>query len=299
MKVYNIFIDEAGMTPYFSDKDQPVLCLAGVLSVRDDTKFKKHAEALFTKYKIDYNEVFHAYPLIKGMPPFENLNQTEREKLYLEFIQMGIKETAHVYVRRQFKKDIRDPMIKTINIDMNLDPYLYTLMLFLTDLDRYFIDKFKNYTYRLYFHKSDNFNKQTKRMVEELCKPSDEYHMLQKITDEPRQLKSNENRFIQLADAIAFVMTKYYQFDMEKVYKVPDNIKKYRSFVMRCYNMLENKLLDITQIENYWKLLNPKELRGRDFKHKRNWTAKKRKPDRYDGSDKIIKNIYTKRRHKE
>ena len=40
-KIYTVYIDEAGQTPYYNDKQQPVLTLVGVVTRSEETHFNQ------------------------------------------------------------------------------------------------------------------------------------------------------------------------------------------------------------------------------------------------------------------
>jgi len=88
--IYNIFIDEAGQTPYYTDREQPVLTLVGVVTKNSEKEFNQKVSSLLLKYSIENETEIHAKDIMDGKPPFNNLNSIKKQHLLFDFLLIGI-----------------------------------------------------------------------------------------------------------------------------------------------------------------------------------------------------------------
>ncbi len=286
-KIYNVYIDEAGHTHYYQDKDQRVLTLAGIITDKDESKFDFHTRQLLTEYKLPQDTEVHTTEIFsrKPKPPFDKLDNSTQQELVYRFLKEGFEYTDYVHFVSPIKSYVK-PHVRIGLEKRNLDLYLYTLFCFAVELDFYFFKTDKG-KYRLIFDKNDDFPKRTKKMIEELSKASGSYYSLKKIAGPPEQLDSKCSRFIQLADAACWIYTRYRQFEV-KTLKKPENLMKYEEFYKRCYLLVKDKLLPFLKLYldgifgESPAILDFKEFETRDFNHMGNWLYKKKNPDIFD-----------------
>lgn len=280
--IYNVFIDEAGMTPYYNDKAQPVMTIVGVITKSNHDDFNFEIVKLLNRYSLQEDVEIHTNHLIKGETPFEKLGKEKAEDLLYDFLTVGIKFIDFVhFVGGMLKPFVNDEMRENLG-KRNLDTYLNSLYYFMIFLDIAFVLEL-NSEYQLFFDASDNFNNQTNKMVMELSKKSENY-FLRKLNGPPNKMDSKNNRFIQLADAMCFILTRYRQIEV-RTFKKSQNLNKYEPFLTKCYNEIKAKILPYIGLINTdacLKIFNPKELLTRDFSHMGNWTSKRRKEDFFD-----------------
>ena len=290
-RIYNVYIDEAGQTPYYNDKDQRVLTLAGVITDKDETKFDSHTRQLLAKYKLPQDTEIHINELFAGKAPFDELDRNARQELVYGFLKEGLDYTAYVHPVSPLKPYVK-PHVRIGLEERNLDLYLYTLYHFTVELDLYFF-RYNEGKYRLIFDDHSDFHKRTKKMIEDLCKESGSFYSLKRILGPPEKLDSKCSRFIQLSDAICYIYTRHRQFEV-KTLKKPANLMKYEDFYRKCYLLFKDKVLPFHKLINFKDefldgifskskaIFDFKEFKTRDFNHMGNWLTKKRKPDVFD-----------------
>jgi hypothetical protein len=284
--IYNVYIDEAGQTPYYNDKDQRVLTLAGVITDKDESKFDSYTRSLLTEYKLPLDTEIHINEIFSRKPPFNKFDKSAKQEFVFRFLKKGMDYIDYVHAPSSIKPYIK-PEVRMVLAERNLDLYLNTLYHFAVELDFYFFKSNKG-KYRLIFDEHRDINKRTKRMVEELCKESSNYYFLKRIAGPPEKLDSKCSRFIQLADAVCYVYSRYRQFEV-KTLKKPKNLIKYEDFYKKCYFLIKDKLLPFFKLYldgifgESRTILNFKEFETRDFNHVGNWlTRKKPENDVFD-----------------
>lgn len=284
-RVYNVYIDEAGHTPYYNDKDQRVLTLSGIITDADENKFDFHTRQLLAKYGIPQDTEIHINEIFSSKPPFDKFDERTQQDLVFNFLKEGLEYIDFVHLVSPIKPFMK-PKGRIELEERNLDLYLYTLYQFASELDFYFCKSEKG-KYRLIFDKTSDFHKRTKKMIEELCKMSDSYSSLKRIVGPPEQLDSKCSRFIQLADATCYIYTRYRQFEV-KTLKKPANLMKYEVFYKKCYRLIKDKLLPFLKLYlegisgESQAIFDFKEIETRNFNHLGNWLTKKKKPDVFD-----------------
>ena len=235
-RIYNVYIDEAGQTPYYNDKDQRVLTLAGLITDTDENKFDSQTRKLLTEYELPLDTEIHAKEIfsMKPKPPFHKLCTKNQQDLVFRFLKKGLEYIDYLHLTSPIKSYIK-PEVRMGLEERNLDLYLNTLYHFAVELDFYFFKSNKG-KYRLIFDDHSEFPKRTKKMIEELCKESGNYYSLKRILGPPERLKSECSRFIQLADVACYTYTRYRQFEV-KTLKKPENLMQYEDFYKKCYHI--------------------------------------------------------------
>ena len=287
---YDVFVDEAGQSPYFND-NQPVVVLTGVITNRQNIDFDIKVAKLLKNFGLSEDTPIHAQPLIGGNEPFNNINKFDREEILYKFIELGMQFIEYYHQGNKLKPFERTKSRELIQ-SRNLDPYLNLLHYFITSLDFYF-DKAINSDYSLFFDSSDDFNIKTKRMIKELSKESENHYQLKRLIGEPQQTKSKENRFIQLSDALCYITVRYTQLYV-KTYTGSNKYEKYRSYIYSCHNLFKEKELPfirwISKFEQFTEgvfsdkkdLILFSDWRNRDFSHLGKFPSKRRKQDNFD-----------------
>ena len=285
-RIYNVYIDEAGQTPYYNDKDQRVLTLAGVITDKDESKFDSYTRSLLTEYKLPLDTEIHINEIFSRKPPFNKFDNSIRQEFVFRFLKEGMDYIDFVHLSAPIKSYIK-PERRIELEERNLDLYLDTLFHFAVELDLYFFKSNKG-EYRLIFDYHSDFHKRTKKMIEELSKDSGSHYSLKRIAGPTERLDSKCSRFIQLSDAVCYLYARYSQFEV-KTLKKPENLIKYEDFYKKCYFLIKDKLLPFLKLYldgisgESQAIFDFKEFKTRDFNHMGNWlTRKKPEKDIFD-----------------
>jgi len=282
-----IYIDESGNTPYYNDPTQPVLTLTGVVSNKDETHLNNEIKSIFQKFKIPVDTEIHTCDIFSKEPPFNRLNPQKKQEFVFDLINIGLSYIECIHYISSLKPFIKPGMRNQLK-KRNLDLYLDILFRFLIEVDFYFNKKI-NSSYSLHFDKisGKEFNKRTKKMVEELNKKTNDYYYLNKFNGKVDQIDSKYNRFIQLSDLFGFIFTRYRQFEIG-TFNRTSNLAQYEHFYKNCYSLLNLKLMNplslvmeiiSTEDTEIWNKLG---YEKRNFSHIKGWLTKKRKIDKFD-----------------
>lgn len=277
-RIYNVYIDEAGQTPYYNDKDQRVLTLAGVITDKDECKFDSHTRKLLTKYELPPDTEIHANEIFSGKAPFNKFDNSAKQEFVFRFLKEGMDYNDYVHVPAPIKSYTK-PDRRIELRERNLDLYLDTLFRFAVEFDFFFFKSNKG-KYQLIFDYHTDFPKRTKKMIEDLRKEKSNYYSLKRILGPPERLNSKCSRFIQLADVVCYIYTRYRQFEVRTL-KKPANLMQYEGFYKKCYLVIKDKLLPFLKLYldgisgESQAILDFKEFDTRDFNHMGNWLTRK------------------------
>lgn len=108
MSSYSVYIDEGGQT--INDKDQPLICLAGVITKENEKKFEEKIRDILIKYDIQPTTEIHANEIMGRKPPFENLTSSQKQELLCDVLEAGCKNVEHFHISTSLK-----PYIKTFD----------------------------------------------------------------------------------------------------------------------------------------------------------------------------------------
>lgn len=290
---YQIYVDEAGNTPYYNDDTQPVSAWGGVITNRSEGDFDKEVRSLLKEFGLPEETEFHAYEIFQNKGPFEFLSNVNRELILLKFLSIGIQYIDYYYSCDDLNC-YRKPEDRLKFESRNLSILERLLFLFITHVDFYLHFKL-DATYSLCFDKSGDFSK-NKKLILKLKEFSETYYYLRGLQGEPNKLDSNKNRFIQLADVICDNRKKLAL--LTKTFTGRNKFLKHETFIKNCYQIIKVKELPFTEdfLANMQFLVNTKdpaviELKKmcndwetRSFQDVYSLQTKKKKPDIFNPS---------------
>ncbi len=243
---YTAFVDESG-TGRFDDSIQPVFCMAAV--VFKDPKleaFENALSSLMAEYAIGSGYEIHT-SLWLGKDDPKHLGrvppiQLERRAAFIiEFIRLGMEyvETVH---HLSMAKGVVSPEYQAAVTAKGMDAYTYTVAWFAVTLDRGLLPLTMpaGYRYR-YDHHSD---KKIKRILDALVAPDQKPKLkLRGIRGTAMALDSKDSRGIQLADAVAYYLSRYRDFEV-KALPVRKGLERHEAVITEVYEMIRLRLLD-------------------------------------------------------
>lgn len=235
----NVFIDEAGNTPYYNDKEQQSSLWGGVLTSKNEADFDCKVKQLLKEFKQPEREEIHAYEFFRNQGPFGNLCIEDRKILFLQFLSVGSEFIEYFYISNDLNP-YRTPDERQ-NFELrNLSILGRLLFTFITPVDAFLHFKL-NADYVLYFDKTDDFTK-WRKIIDELLKPSTDHYYLKGLKERPILLNSKNNRFIQLADAICYITSRHGLLEV-KTFKGRNKLLKHELFINQCYQIFSNKMM--------------------------------------------------------
>jgi hypothetical protein len=114
--------------------------------------------------------------------------------------------------------------------------------------------------YRYYFDQNDQYRKAIRRILRALREDENKNMRVWAIHGEPIDVKSQEHRFVQLSDAVAYFLARYRQFEIPK-FTPAGNLLKYEANVREIYGIVRPKILDYVK-DGLVRLIDWKALQG-------------------------------------
>lgn len=290
---YQIYVDEAGNTPYYNDEAQPVSAWGGVITNKSEGDFDKEVRFLLKEFGLPEETEFHAYEIFQNKGPFEFLINENRELILLKFLSIGIQYIDYYYACDDLNC-YRKPEDRLKFESRNLSILERLLFLFITQVDFYLHNKL-DATYSFYFDKSGDFYK-SKKLILKLKEFSETHYYLRGLQGEPNKLDSNKNRFIQLADVICDNRKKLAL--LTKTFTGRNKFIKHEAFIKNCHQIIKSKEMPFVKsfaanLEFFENSNDPKVIEfkkmsrdwmTRDFRDISGLQAKKKKSDIFNHS---------------
>jgi hypothetical protein len=254
---HTVFVDEAGSAS-FVEASQPVLCLTGIL-VEDDHReaLDLAAANLLRRYGVTESAEIHAQPLLAGAPPFDRLAADQRERMLFDFLKEGLNHAVGVHhismLKSLVSQEFRDGLAAR-----GLDAYTSNVLFFNATLKAAVIGEVGFVQYRYLFDRTDRYGRDIRRILRALKQDPNESLRLHGLAGEPVAVESEDYRFIQLADVVAYFLVRYRQFEV-KTFQPREALRKHESKYYAAYDLIRPKLMSYVDDGLYrlvdWKAL--------------------------------------------
>ncbi len=239
---HTIFVDEAG-TASFTEKEQPVLSLVGVL-VEDQRidEFDIATTVLLERCGLPGTEEIHTKDVVTGKPPFDALEADERDSLLMKFLEVGLKHVVGVHYMSMLKPLVK-PEFRRALTDRGLNAYTSNVLYFNAALKAAAFGRIGVAQYRYLFDRTDAYGADIKRILGALQQEANTGLRLYALDGEPTAVDSRDHRFIQLADVIAWFLVRYRQFEV-RTFTPADALYKHEEKYRAAHSQIRAKVMD-------------------------------------------------------